>query len=66
MSYIVELEKDVWIAPWKSDPGRTLVKENAEVFDSLIAAGAALAKARKYHPFENAEINDLAPLGFLD
>lgn len=32
----VLLEKDVWIADWKGDPGRTLKKENAKEFSSMM------------------------------
>ena len=38
MSYIVELEPGCWLAPWKGDPGRTLVIHSAKVFATERAA----------------------------
>ena len=42
MSYIIELERGVWIAPWDGDPGRTLIRENAHTFRTRAAAERAL------------------------
>ncbi len=56
MKWIVELEKDVWIAPWDGDPGRTLKKENAEVFDDKLRASQALKYAQIFRPFKKGKI----------
>jgi hypothetical protein len=52
VSWIVELEPGVWIAPISGDPGRTLVVEHATVFSSRKLAGRALDDARSYRPFK--------------
>ena len=57
--YIVLLEPGVWIAPWVGDPGRTLVKDNAERFDFVEDARTALAGARAWHPFLGAKIEEV-------
>lgn len=54
--WVVELECDVWLAPWTGDPGRTIKRENAKEFDSFEKASDALDEARKYRPFVNAVI----------
>ena len=54
--YIVELQKGVWLAPRKGDPGRTLVIASARVFDSKRGAQIALGMARRFRPFANARI----------
>ncbi len=54
--YVVRLEDDVWVAPWGSDPGRTLVRANAKVFRSIKSAAGALVAARKFRPFAEAVI----------
>jgi len=54
--WTVELEPGVWIAPWEGDPGRTLVKQNAEKFNSRDDAKTALVAAREYRPFAKAAI----------
>jgi len=46
MPYIVELEPGCWLAPWKGDPGRTLVIHSAKVFATERAARLAMAKAK--------------------
>lgn len=56
MKYIVELEKNVWIAHWEADPGRTIKIENAKKFDSKKSAQKARTEARKYRDFLNAKI----------
>ncbi len=38
-SYVAELEPGVWIAPWSGDPGRTLLKTNAKVFNRKSGQG---------------------------
>lgn len=33
--YILKFENmECWIAPWEGDPGRTLVRNNAKLFDT--------------------------------
>ena len=54
--YIVELESGVWLADWEGDPGRTVVKENAQKFQIERQAIRALKKAREYRPFNYAQI----------
>lgn len=56
--FIVELEEEVWIAPWEGDPGRTLVKENAKRFKSKGAATKAMDKACaiRFRDFKNAQV----------
>ena len=53
--YIVELDKNVWLAAWSGDPGRTLCLENVKTYKTLRGAKIALGMARKYRPFKNAE-----------
>ena len=52
----VLLEKGVWVANWEGDPGRTIVEENAQEFNTMRKALNALKRARRYRPFINAEI----------
>lgn len=50
MSYIVEFPNGgnpYWLAPWTGDPGRTVVRENAQAFPSETLAGVALTLAQK-------------------
>ena len=54
--YIIELEKDVWLAEWKGDPGRTLKIENAQKYTDLKEAQSDLIQARTYRPFKKAKI----------
>ncbi len=54
--FIVELEKNVWIADVDGDPGRTVVIENAQKFNSDIDAEKSLKSARSYRNFDRAEI----------
>lgn len=54
--YTVELEIGCWIADWEGDPGRTVVKENAQQFNNFVEAKKALEKAREYRPFKEAVI----------
>lgn len=60
--FIVRLEKGVFLASWKGDPGRTLVKSSAKKFPTHRKAGYALIGARQYRPFENARILKAAQL----
>ena len=53
---VVELEKGVWLAPWKGDPGRTLVQSSARKFNSKHSARRALMLARRYRPFADAAV----------
>lgn len=54
--YIVELEKGVWLDDCEGDPSRTMMKDSAASFPSRRKAEIALADARKYRPFEKADI----------
>ena len=56
--WIVQIEPGVWLAAIEGDPGRTLVRDNAQPFKSMVAASRALTAARKYRPFVNASIDD--------
>lgn len=60
--YTVELESGVWLAPWAGDPGRTLLKDNADIFLNKKLAEQALKRARKLtcrNGFPNAAINPI-------
>ncbi len=46
--YIVKLNRNLWLAPWSGDPGRTTVEGNATEFKTKSAAKRALTAARKY------------------
>ncbi len=54
--FIVELQQGVWLAPWQGDPGRTLVKHSARVYQTEHGARVALGIARKCRPFAKARI----------
>ena len=54
--FLVELEKDCWVADWDGDPGRTVVKKNAQRFRTQKSAEKALGKARTFRPFKRAVI----------
>ncbi len=56
MSITVLLETDVWLAPWKGDPGRTLVQSSARRFADTFAAARAIRRARTFRPFPNAVV----------
>lgn len=58
MGLIVELEEGVWLAPWDGDPGRTLKKESAKIFECGFSAMKALLAAKELRPFKNASIYD--------
>jgi len=55
--YIVQLDFELWLAPWHGDPGRTMVIENAKWFTSRRQAEKALEDARKYWPFPDAFVD---------
>lgn len=57
---IVELEPGVWLAGWRGDPGRTLVRASAKVFLSTAAAASALAGARTFRAFPLARIRSVS------
>ena len=54
--WIVEIELGVWLADVDGDPGRTLVRENAEVFETRQYADDALKAARRLRSFPNATV----------
>ena len=57
--YIVELEPGCWLAPWSSDPGRTMVISAARTFSSAIAAKGFLTRAKRansHRSFANARV----------
>ena len=53
--YIIRLKysnpSECWLALWGGDPGRTLVKESAEVFPSREACEKKIAKTIKNNLF---------------
>lgn len=53
--WVVELEPGVCLAPWHGDPGRTLVRESARVYDSRHEAAQALRHARLFRAFRYAK-----------
>lgn len=58
--YIVQLEGNLYLAPWEGDPGRTLKYDSAMVFKNKKQAKKELIKARKFRKFENAEIIEIS------
>lgn len=60
--YLVELEKEVWLANCAGDPGRTLKKENAKQFENQSEALNALTQARMYRQFKDAQILPVNPI----
>jgi len=56
--FIVELEGGVWLAPWRGDPGRTLVRGSARRFRTRAAAHMAIAAAASFRGFDNASVCD--------
>lgn len=58
MKYIVQIyfNRDMWLAPWSGDPGRTSVRELARKYDTEHGAKIALGLARKYRPLPGAKI----------
>lgn len=64
MSYIVELEKGVWLAYWPGDPGRTLQRSSARVYKTKRGARIAAGLARRFRRFCHLRITpapDLDP-----
>ncbi len=53
MDFIVELDKESWLAPWPGDPGRTLVRSSATRYQSEHAAYCALEREKRKNPFRN-------------
>jgi len=58
MSFVVELEKGVWLARGKGDPCRTLTFKNARRYSRWQDAMVGLTWARKYRLFPAAKIKD--------
>ncbi len=56
VSYVLELEKGVWLAPWEGNPGRTTNKEDATIFAKVEKAMMALVIVKTIRPFKKAEI----------
>ena len=56
VEFIVRLEDGVWLADGDGDPPRTLVRDNARVFDSVFEASWAIGMARAMRPFHDAEV----------
>lgn len=54
--FVVRLHQGCWLAPWAGDPGRTLVRDSARLYESQRSAGLALRRARQCRPFPNALI----------
>ena len=52
----VQLEKGVWLADKEGDHPRTRREAFAKEFKSLGEAFQALADAREFRPFRNAEV----------
>jgi len=58
MKYLVKFEnghRPFWLAPWDGDPGRTLVRANAEQFDTKELAEIALHETVKKYPERELE-----------
>lgn len=59
MGWIVELQKNVWLAQGLGDPPRSLVKEYARHYPNESTAKKALERVRRTYPrkgYINAEI----------
>ena len=54
----VLLEDGVWLTDGEGDPPRTTIEEKAKEFDSTKHALSALADARKYRPFRDAQLTE--------
>jgi len=59
MKYIVELEKNVYLAPWEGEPGRTLIRKNAKVFHSENTASKAILDALNFRSFEDPKVIEI-------
>jgi hypothetical protein len=55
-------EPGVYLAPWRGDPGRTLVKDSAKVFLIQPAAYRALARALEIRAFSNPKVFAAEPV----
>jgi hypothetical protein len=63
--WVVQIQPGVWLAPWRGDPGRTLVIESAKQFKTAHAGECALRQARRWRPFAGAFVyqpNDQAQI----
>jgi hypothetical protein len=54
--YVVELEEGVWLAAWNGEPGCTICRTNARVFQDIGLAKRELEAARKWNEFEGAKV----------
>lgn len=54
MSKVVRIQSknECYLASWEGDPGRTLIKRNAIIFDNNKEAETAISEAKKTHPFQ--------------
>ncbi len=52
--WVVKIQPGCWLAPWRGDPGRTLVEGSAKRFKSAHAGECALRAARRFRPLEGA------------
>ncbi len=59
MNYIVELQRGCWLAPWRGDPGRTLVRVNARKYKTIKGANIALGRSKIYRDFPNSKIKNI-------
>ncbi len=60
MKYMVKLEKGVYLANWRGDPGRTLKIDSAKKFKNRKAAKKSITESRKFRPFPKAEIIEIS------
>lgn len=58
--YIVELEKGLWLAPWRGDPGRTFAEDSARKFPTKAQAYRAIANALRYRDFARPRVVEVA------
>lgn len=49
----VQAKNDCWIADWEGDPGRTLVKESAKIFNSKKDAEKLCEEIKIKYPNRN-------------
>lgn len=68
MSHLVEIEPGVWLARWAGDPGRTLIRENAQQFPTEANAQLAIdLMLKRYLPgrphLKRAKIVPSTPTG---
>ena len=54
----VLLKKGAWLTDRQGDHYQTLEEEYAKEYKTIAEASKALAEARRYGPFENAQIVD--------